>query len=119
MDTTFSECVVALKDLRRTVHSDTDPSIGMALEAVINKLEGYKDKANIDEAEVKVTIGEGLMIISTFLNLLRGPGGLDEALLTARYDRLPFTKFMGMTPQWISVKQYDCVEPKKVGHSLN
>jgi hypothetical protein len=72
MDTTFSECVVALKDLRRTVHSDTDPSIGMALEAVINKLEGYKDKANIDEAEVKVTIGEGLMIISTFLNCCVG-----------------------------------------------
>ena len=68
MDTKFSECVVALKDLRRTVHSDTDPSIRMALDKVIIKLESYKEKANVDDAEVRMTVAEGLMIISTFLN---------------------------------------------------
>lgn len=68
MDTTFSDCVAALKDLRRTVHSDTDPSIGMALDTVITKLESYKEKANVDDAEVKMTVAEGLMVISTFLN---------------------------------------------------
>jgi hypothetical protein len=68
MDTTFSDCVVALKDLRRTVHSDIDPSIGMALDAVIIKFESYKEKANVDDAEVNMTVAEGLIIISTFLN---------------------------------------------------
>ena len=68
MDTTFSECVEALKDVRRSVHSDTDPSIGIALDAVISKFEGYKDKATIDGAEVERTVGEALMVISSILN---------------------------------------------------
>ena len=68
MDITFSECVDALKDLRRSVHSDTDPSIGIALDAVISKFEGYKDKANIDEADVELTVEEALMIISCILS---------------------------------------------------
>ena len=76
MDTTFSECVVALKDLRRTVHSDTDPSIGIALDTVIMKLESYKEKANVNEADVKMTVAEGLMIISTFLNCCVGVADL-------------------------------------------
>jgi hypothetical protein len=80
MDTTFSECVAALKDLRRTVHSDTDPSIGVALEAVIRKLESYQDEADIDEADVKTTIGEGLSILSAFLNCCIGVAELMRRL---------------------------------------
>jgi hypothetical protein len=72
MDTEVSECVAALKDLRRTVHSDTDPSIGIALDAVINRLESYKDKPNLDEADIKNTVKEGLMIIGAFLNCCIG-----------------------------------------------
>ncbi len=76
MDITFSECVVVLKDLRRTVHSDTDPSIGVALEEVISKLESYQEKANLDEAEVKETVKEGLLLLSAFLNCCIGMADL-------------------------------------------
>ena len=68
MENMFSECVEALKDLRRTVHSDTDPSVSMALDKVIAKFESYKDKANVEDADVKGTVQEALMIISSFLS---------------------------------------------------
>ena len=68
MDDLFSECVDALKELRRTVHSDADPSVSLALDEVIAKLEGYKNEANIDEAKVKRAALEGLMIISAILS---------------------------------------------------
>ena len=68
MENMFSECVETLKDLRRTVHSDTDPSVSMALDTVIAKLESYKDKANVEDAEVKCTVREALMIFSSILS---------------------------------------------------
>jgi hypothetical protein len=68
MEIMFSECVEALKDLRRTVHSDTDPSVSMALDEVIAKLESYKDKANVEDAEVRRAVQDGLMIISAILS---------------------------------------------------
>jgi hypothetical protein len=68
MDKAIEECVEALKDVRRSLHNDTDPSIGVALDAVIAKFEGHLDKASIDEADVAVTVAEALMIISSFLS---------------------------------------------------
>jgi len=68
MDKEIRECVGALKDLRRSLHCDTDPSIGVALDAVILRFEGHLNKASIDEANAGLTAKEALMIISTFLS---------------------------------------------------
>ena len=68
MDNTISECVEALKDVRRGMHNNADPSIGIALDAVIARFEGYLDKADVDEAAVTLTVSEALMIISSFLS---------------------------------------------------
>lgn len=67
MDMMFSECVDALKNLRRSVRSNADPSIGMALDAVISKFESY-DKASLDGADVQNTVGESLAIVSSILS---------------------------------------------------
>jgi len=67
MDMMFSECVDALKDLRYSVRSNADPSIGMTLDAVISKFESY-DKASLHGADVQSTVGESLVIISSILS---------------------------------------------------
>jgi hypothetical protein len=68
MDTTISECVRALKDVRHSLHHDTDPSIGTALDAVIARFESYSNEAHVNEADVRLTAGEALMIISSLLS---------------------------------------------------
>ncbi|MBZ5632615.1 MAG: hypothetical protein LAO55_05735 [Acidobacteriia bacterium] len=68
MDTTISECVLALKDVRRSLHRDTDPSIGMALDAVIARFESYSKEPHFDEADVRLAVAEALMIISSLLS---------------------------------------------------
>jgi hypothetical protein len=67
MNEPISECVEVLKEIRRTIHNYTDPSIGVALDAVIAKFEGYIGTAKIDEADVKVTVSEALVVISSVL----------------------------------------------------
>jgi hypothetical protein len=72
MDKVIKECVEALQDVRRSLHNGTDPSIGVALDAVIARFEGHLDKASIDEAGVATTAAEALMIISSFLSCCNG-----------------------------------------------
>jgi hypothetical protein len=119
MDTTFSECVDALKDLRRSVHSDTDPSVGVALDAVISKFESYNERTDVDDADVRKAFGEGIMIISSIVNCCIG-----VADLIGRFWLLDTTDYLLQSmlmrrKQWTSVKRYDCAEPKKVGRRLN
>jgi hypothetical protein len=68
MDKVIEDCVEALKDVRRSLHNDTDPSIGVALDTVIARFESHLAKASIDEADVALTAAETLMIISAFLS---------------------------------------------------
>jgi hypothetical protein len=80
MDKAIEECVEALKDVRRSLHNDTDPSIGLALDAVIVRFESHLDKASIDEADVALTAAEALMIISAFLSCCTSVVDLMERL---------------------------------------
>jgi hypothetical protein len=68
MDTTISECIRALKDVRCSLHNDADPSIGVALDAIIARFESYSREAHIDEADVRLTAAEALIVISSFLS---------------------------------------------------
>jgi len=80
MDKTIEECVEALKDVRRSLHNDTDPSIGVALDAVIARFESHLNKTSIDEADVALTAAEALMIISAFLSCCTSVVDLMERL---------------------------------------
>lgn len=57
-----------LKDIRCIIHSDCDPSISVALDKAIAKFEGFRDKANLDEAEVWQARRDALIIISSILS---------------------------------------------------
>ena len=80
MNKAIEECVEALKDVRRSLHNDTDPSIGVALDAVIARFEGQLDKASLDEADVGLTAAEALMIISALLSCCTSVVDLMERL---------------------------------------
>lgn len=68
MKNVFSECIETLQDLRCTIHSDCDPSVSIALDKAIAKFESFRDEANLDEAEVRQTTQEALIIISSILS---------------------------------------------------
>lgn len=68
MENLFSECIDDLKHLRCTVHSECDPSVSVALDKVIAKLEGLQNKADVDDVEVRCTVQEGLVIVSSILS---------------------------------------------------
>jgi len=72
MNTKLSECVDALKDVRRDFYNSTDPSIGLALDKVIAHFESYIDGACIEEGDIKSAVGESMRIISLFLNCCLG-----------------------------------------------
>jgi len=78
MDKVIEECVEALKDVRRSLHDDTDPSISVALDTVIARFESHLEKASIDEAEAGLTAAEALMVISAFLNCCTSVANLME-----------------------------------------
>jgi hypothetical protein len=61
-------CVDALKDLRRNLHDDTDPSIGTALDAVIARFESCLRETNISQAELGSLAKEGFEILSYILS---------------------------------------------------
>jgi len=68
MKNVFSECIETLKDLRCSIHSDSDPSVSAALDKAIAKFEGFRDEANLDDAEVRQTTQGALIIISSILS---------------------------------------------------
>lgn len=59
------ECVASLKDVRRSMHSDTETSIATALDAVITKFEGCLNET--DERTIAATAAEALAILSYLL----------------------------------------------------
>ncbi len=68
MKNLISECIETLKSLRCNIHSDCDPSVSVALDKAIAKFEGFRDKANLDDAEVWQARQEALIIISSILS---------------------------------------------------
>ena len=68
MRNVFSECIETLKDLRGSIHSDCDPSVSIALDKAIAKFEGFRDEASLDDAEVRQTTQDALMLISSILS---------------------------------------------------
>jgi hypothetical protein len=68
MNNTVSECVEALKNVRREMHDDIDPGLGTALDEVITKFEGYLNAGPVEEAAVCVTVAEALVVISSILS---------------------------------------------------
>ena len=64
----LSICVEALKDVRRNLHSETDPSSGEALDAIIAKIEGSQKEAETDEVSIQRLAAEALMVLSSLLN---------------------------------------------------
>jgi len=62
------KCVESLKDVRRSLHNETDSSIGVALDEVIFKFESHLREAAEKTTDLASTAREALMILSCILS---------------------------------------------------
>ena len=72
MNNNLSECVVALKDVRRSMQSDADPRVMAALSAAIAKLESCAGSESPTQPDLADAALGALAVISDIVICLNG-----------------------------------------------